>query len=166
MINSIKFVIFCFYLLFRPLFRVFFEARAEIQKYFCWFFGSNENFRICSRDLLTFRRGSKAGQDYIECIVEHRKEKSISHSVARTKLVPNLIQLGCSNSIIAFENSPQEQNIHRQVSTSRETITAQWSRYRGCWGCQSTPRILGCRKGKKPDFCLSEFSYYSKHLWI
>ena len=28
----------------------FFEARAEIQKYFRWFFGSNENFKICFRD--------------------------------------------------------------------------------------------------------------------
>ena len=35
-------------------FQVFFEARAEIQKYFRWFFGSNENFKICFRDLLTF----------------------------------------------------------------------------------------------------------------
>ena len=75
--------------------------------------------------LLYSRRGSKPGQDYIECIVEHRKEKSISHSVARTKLVPNLIQLGCSNLNIAFENSPHEQqNCHSciQVSTSMETI--------------------------------------------
>ena len=74
--------------------------------------------------LLYSRRGSKPGQDYIECIVEHRKEKSISHSVARTKLVPNLIQLGCSNLIIAFENSQHEQNCHSciQVSTSMETI--------------------------------------------
>ena len=31
------------------------EARAEIQKYFRWFFGSNEKFRICFRDSLTFR---------------------------------------------------------------------------------------------------------------
>ena len=31
------------------------EARAKIQKYFCLFFGSNENFKICFRDLLTFR---------------------------------------------------------------------------------------------------------------
>ena len=31
------------------------EARAEIQKYFRWFFGSNEKFRICFRDWLTFR---------------------------------------------------------------------------------------------------------------
>ena len=30
------------------------EARAEIQKYFRWFFGSNEKFRICFRDYLTF----------------------------------------------------------------------------------------------------------------
>ena len=26
------------------------EARAEIQKYFRWVFGSNENFEICFRD--------------------------------------------------------------------------------------------------------------------
>ena len=26
--------------------------------------------------------------------------------------------------------------------------------------------IWGFRKGAKPDFCLSDFSYYSKHLWI
>ena len=31
------------------------EARAEIQKYFRSFFRSNENFKICFRDLLTFR---------------------------------------------------------------------------------------------------------------
>ena len=30
------------------------ETRAEIQKYFCYFFGSNENFNICFRDWLTF----------------------------------------------------------------------------------------------------------------
>ena len=30
-------------------------ARAEMQKYFCSFFGSNESFKICFRDLLTFR---------------------------------------------------------------------------------------------------------------
>ena len=34
-----------------------FEARAEIQKYFRSFFGSNENFKICFRDLLTFSLG-------------------------------------------------------------------------------------------------------------
>ena len=32
------------------------EARAKIQKYFRSFFGSNENFKICFRDLLTFRQ--------------------------------------------------------------------------------------------------------------
>ena len=37
------------YFLIRPLL----EARAEIQKYFRSFFGSNENFEICFRDLLT-----------------------------------------------------------------------------------------------------------------
>ena len=30
------------------------EARAEIQKIFSFFFGSNENFKICFRDLLAF----------------------------------------------------------------------------------------------------------------
>jgi hypothetical protein len=32
------------------------EARAKIQKYFRSLFGSNENFRICFPDLLTFNR--------------------------------------------------------------------------------------------------------------
>ena len=36
-------------------FDLFFEARAEIQKYFLSFFGSNENFKIVFRDLLTCR---------------------------------------------------------------------------------------------------------------
>ena len=31
------------------------EARADIQKCFRSFFGSNENFNICFRDLLTFK---------------------------------------------------------------------------------------------------------------
>ena len=30
------------------------EARAEMQKYFNLFFGSNENFKICFRDQLAF----------------------------------------------------------------------------------------------------------------
>ena len=30
------------------------EARAEIEKYFLSFFGSNENFKICFRNQLTF----------------------------------------------------------------------------------------------------------------
>ena len=42
----IKFYIF----LIRPVV----EARAEIHQYFCSFFGSNENFKICFWDLLTF----------------------------------------------------------------------------------------------------------------
>ena len=33
-----------------------FSGKAEIQKYFHSFFGSNENFKICFRDLLTFSR--------------------------------------------------------------------------------------------------------------
>ena len=36
-------------------FKGFFEARAEIQKHFCLFFGSNGNFEICFETLLTFR---------------------------------------------------------------------------------------------------------------
>ena len=72
--------------------------------------------------LLYSRRGSKAGQDYIECSVEHRKEKSISHSVARTKLVPNLIQLGCSNSIRAFKNYPQVQIVKSKVKISLKVL--------------------------------------------
>ena len=40
-------------------FQGFFEARAEIQKYFRSFFGSNENFRICFRDLLNFSKKTK-----------------------------------------------------------------------------------------------------------
>ena len=37
------------------LFHLFLEIWAEIQKYFHLFFGSNENFRVCFRDLLNFR---------------------------------------------------------------------------------------------------------------
>jgi hypothetical protein len=37
------------------LFDLFLEARAEKQKYFQLFFGSNGSFRICFWDLLTFR---------------------------------------------------------------------------------------------------------------
>jgi hypothetical protein len=29
------------------IFQTILEARAEISKYFCSFFGSNENFKIC-----------------------------------------------------------------------------------------------------------------------
>ena len=35
-----------------------------------------------------------------------------------------------------------------------------WSHTAAYWGCQSTPGILEFRKGAKPDFCLSGFSYY------
>ena len=37
----------------------FLGARAEIQKYFRSFFGSNENLKICFRDLLTFTNNIK-----------------------------------------------------------------------------------------------------------
>ena len=33
------------------------EASADIQKYIRSFFGSNENFKICFQDLLTFKYG-------------------------------------------------------------------------------------------------------------
>jgi hypothetical protein len=42
----------------------------------------------------------------------------------------------------------------------------QRRRKRECWGCQRTPGVWGFRKGTKPDFCLSEFSHFSKHPWI
>ena len=48
MINSIKFLVFLSFI--STTFYGFFEARAEIQNKF----GSNENFKICFRDLLTF----------------------------------------------------------------------------------------------------------------
>ena len=47
-------MLFIIYLSYIFLIQPLLEARAEIQKYFRWFFGSNENFRICLRDLLTF----------------------------------------------------------------------------------------------------------------
>ena len=51
--------IFILYFLIRPLL----ENRAKIQKYFHSFFGSNENFKICFQDLLTFSEPSKVGQN-------------------------------------------------------------------------------------------------------
>ena len=54
LINSIKLVFLCFYILFRPLFRVFLKLGQKYNIIFVRFFGSNENFRICFRDLLTF----------------------------------------------------------------------------------------------------------------
>ena len=41
------------------LFDRFFEARADIQKYFRLFFGSNENFKICFKDFQL--RSAEAG---------------------------------------------------------------------------------------------------------
>ena len=38
---------------------LFLEARGETQKYFRSFFGSNENFKICFWDLLTFMQKIK-----------------------------------------------------------------------------------------------------------
>ena len=46
--NSIKFLVFLSFV--STTFYGFFEARAEIQKHFRWFFGSNENFKVCFRD--------------------------------------------------------------------------------------------------------------------
>ena len=39
------------------------EARAEIQKFYRLFFGSNENFKICFRDLLTFNKATVSEQN-------------------------------------------------------------------------------------------------------
>ena len=52
MINSIELVFLCFYLLFQPHFRGFLKLGQKY--YFRSFFGSNENFKIYFRDLLTF----------------------------------------------------------------------------------------------------------------
>jgi hypothetical protein len=45
-----------FYLLFRPLFRGFLKVGQKFKNIFVCFFGSNENFKICFRDLLTFNK--------------------------------------------------------------------------------------------------------------
>ena len=49
------FLYFCIKLFVLLSFFHFLGTRPEIQKYFCPFFGSNENFRICFQDKLTFR---------------------------------------------------------------------------------------------------------------
>ena len=36
----------------------------------------------------------------------------------------------------------------------------------GAGGARAPPEFWSSEKGAKPDFCLSEFNYYSKHLWI
>jgi hypothetical protein len=45
--SILVFLPFITYLSYIFLIQPLLEARAEIQKYFCWFFGSNEKFRIC-----------------------------------------------------------------------------------------------------------------------
>ena len=40
------------------------DARAEIQKYFWSFFGSNENFKVCFQDQLTFTEKRKSSDHY------------------------------------------------------------------------------------------------------
>ena len=59
MVNKIELVFSCFYLFVLTTFYGVFEARADIQKYFCSCFGSNENFKIRFRDLLTNSRQGK-----------------------------------------------------------------------------------------------------------
>ena len=49
-------MLFIIYLSYIFMIWILLEARAGIQKYFCWFFCSNEKFRICFRDYLTFRK--------------------------------------------------------------------------------------------------------------
>ena len=41
------------------------EARAEIELYFCSFFGSNENFKICFWNQLTFRQQINSAPDQL-----------------------------------------------------------------------------------------------------
>ena len=36
----------------------------------------------------------------------------------------------------------------------------------GAGGAKAPLEFWSSEKGAKPDFCLSEFNYYSKHLWI
>ena len=48
------FFIYCFYLLFQPLFKGFLKLGQKYKNIFVGFFGSNKNFKICFRDLLTF----------------------------------------------------------------------------------------------------------------
>ena len=50
-------MLFIIYLAYIFLIQPLLETRAEIQKCFRWFFGSDEKFRIGFRDYLTFRQG-------------------------------------------------------------------------------------------------------------
>ena len=58
------------------------EARKEIQIYFRSFFGSNENFKICFRDLLTFSM-------YLATI-SRMMGKIIDLKKGEEKIIPNL----------------------------------------------------------------------------
>ena len=60
----------------------FLEARAEIQKYFRSFFGSNENFNICFRDLLTFRNIAKL---YCHWLKHLQKDQKFRRALVRQK---------------------------------------------------------------------------------
>ena len=52
------------FILYFSLIRPILEARAEIQKYFCWYiFGTHEKFRICFRDYLTFKKQSRKNRE-------------------------------------------------------------------------------------------------------
>ena len=54
---------------------MFSEARTEIQKYFRWFFGSNENLKICFRDQLTFSKAPEYLHE-LELLGSNSKELS------------------------------------------------------------------------------------------
>ena len=62
-------------------FQGFFEARAEIHKYFCSFFGSNEHFKICFPDLLTFKGGffSESAMKFFQISKSQKKNIPINY---------------------------------------------------------------------------------------
>ena len=58
-------MLFIIYLSYIILIQPLLEARAEIRKYFRWFFGSNEKFRICfgTIQVLRHQRGGWVGSE-------------------------------------------------------------------------------------------------------
>ena len=54
-------------------------AKAEIQKYFRSFFGANENFTICFRDLLTFSSSTSSRLELIKVL--KRRDYYSQHTV-------------------------------------------------------------------------------------
>ena len=59
------------------------EARAEIQKHFRSVFGSNENFKICFRDLLTL-----TGKDFTMILCYSATNLLFWHFVEKPNLKP------------------------------------------------------------------------------